>query len=272
MPEDTAHLLSPGRVWHLGGARPVLALHCSLAHAGAWAGLAQTLSGITLTATDQPGHGRAPDWDGHSHLHGLSSGQAISMAEEIGQGAPIDLFGHSFGATIALRIALERPDLVRSLLLIEPVIFAAARAAQSPVWPEFLASHQGFEALVRAGKRQEAAAMFHGFWGNGEPFEAMPEKTRAYLSERIHFIVAQGPALFADNAGLLRYMGLESIGVPVLLVEGARSPLVIDAIHTELARRLPNAQRLAIAGAGHMVTLTHAAELGPKVQAHLAAS
>lgn len=269
MPEDIASSLPPFRVWDRGGARPVLALHCSLAHSGAWAGLAQGLSGVKVTATDQPGHGRAQDWDGTSDLHGLSTRQAVAMAEDLGQGAPIDLFGHSFGATIALRIALERPDLVRSLMLVEPVIFAAARAAEAPVWPGFLASHQEFETLVRKGKRPEATAMFHGFWGNGEPFEAIAVKTRIYLCDRIHFIVAQGPALFGDSAGLLRYHGLESIAAPVLLVEGAESPAVIAAVHAELARRLPNVSRLAIAGAGHMVAITHADELAAAVQTHL---
>ena len=70
MPEDLLTVaMPPHRVWHQGGARPVLALHCSLAHAGAWAGLAAGLHGVTITATDQIGHGRAADWDGVSDLH-----------------------------------------------------------------------------------------------------------------------------------------------------------------------------------------------------------
>jgi lipase len=64
---------APFRVWGEGNARPVLALHCSLAHAGAWSGVAQRLPGVALTAFDQPGHGRAEPWDGQSDLHGLTT-------------------------------------------------------------------------------------------------------------------------------------------------------------------------------------------------------
>ena len=39
---------------------------------------------------------------------------------------PIDVIGHSFGATVALRLAVEQPEKVRSLTLIEPVFFAVA--------------------------------------------------------------------------------------------------------------------------------------------------
>ena len=51
-------------------------------------------------------------------------------------------------------------------------------------------------------------------------FDDLPEAQRDYMLDRIHFIAAQGPSLRDDTGGLLRYMGLESIGVPVLLVEG----------------------------------------------------
>ena len=58
--------------------------------------------------------------------------------------------------------------------------------------------------------------------------------------------------------------------VPVLLIEGADSPPVIDAIHTELARRLPQASRLSVPGAGHMVPITHPQIVAAAIAAHLA--
>lgn len=270
MPEDLQPInLPPFRVWNRGGARPVLALHCSLAHSGAWGGLAEALHGVTITATDQLGHGRAQDWDGAADLHGEVTRSSIAMAESLGDGAAIDLIGHSFGGTVALRIALERPDLVRSLTLVEPVIFAAARAAGDPAYGPFRAEHLAFAGLVRSGLLVEAAATFHSIWGTAGKFADLPAKIQSYMIDRIHFIVAQNPVLLDDAAGLLRYMGLESLGISVLLIDGADSPPIINAVQSELLRRLPMAQRLAVPGAGHMVSITHAGAVAPVVQAHL---
>jgi lipase len=269
MAEDLATMLPPHRHWNRGGDRPVLALHCSLAHAGAWSSLAEALHGVTLTAIDQIGHGRAPDWDVVTDLHTDATRAAITTATELGQGAAIDLVGHSFGATVCLRVALERPDLVRSLTLVEPVLFAAARSAGDPAYPPFRERHLHLAALLQTGQTAEAAADFHGYWGSGEPFDTLPPRMQAYILRRMHLIAAQNPVLLDDTAGLLRDLGLESIGVPVLLVEGAESPPIIDAIHRELARRLTQVIRLSVPGAGHMVPITHAAEVAMAVQAHL---
>ena len=268
MAEDLARFeLPPSRVWARGGARPVLALHCSLAHAGAWAGLAEALQGVTVTAIDQIGHGRAADWDESSDLHAQATAAAVTMAESIGDGGPVDLFGHSFGGTVALRVALERPDLVRSLTLVEPVIFAAAKPDAR--FAAFAAGHGAFADLVRAGKRRQAAELFHSQWGTGDSLADLPERLQSYMVDRIHLIVAQNPYLVDDAAGLLRAGGLESVAVPVLLIDGADSPPVIAAVHEALAARLPQASRLSVAGAAHMVSITHAAAVAVAVQAHL---
>lgn len=270
MAEDLAFNLPPHRTWQRGGDRPVLALHCSLAHAGAWGALAEELDGVALTAIDQIGHGRAPDWDGISDLHADATRAAAAMAAELGQGAPIDLLGHSFGATVCLRLALERPDLVRSLTLVEPVIFAAARAAGNPAYGPFRTRHERLAALLKAGRTRDAAEDFHGYWGTGEPFAELPPRMQGYILDRMHLIAAQNDVLLDDAAGLLRLSGLEGIGVPVLLVEGADSPPVIAAVHDELARRLPHVTRLVVPGAGHMVPITHAAAVQPAMAALLA--
>lgn len=106
------------------GPRAALALHCTLAHSGAWRAVGQALADrLTITALDLPGHGKSSDWTGQGDLHRHCTDVALSVID-----TPVDLIGHSFGATIALRMAVERPDKVRTLTMIEPVFFAAAQA------------------------------------------------------------------------------------------------------------------------------------------------
>lgn len=253
-------------VRRFGSGREALALHCSLAHGGAWAGVAAHLRGVTVVAPDLPGHGRSPDWDGHSDLHTLTTWECLALLPE----APVDLIGHSFGATVALRMALERSEAVRTLTLIEPVLFAAARAADDPAWRQNREALQPFATAIAAGDRMAAAAAFQAVWGVGVPFADMPAPQRDYIAARIHLIGAVDPSLQHDTAGLLAYGRLEALGLPVLLVEGATSPPVIAAIQTELQRRLPQVTRAVVPGAGHMSPLTHPAEVSALIAAHIA--
>lgn len=270
MPVDTLPApLPPTRIFDCGGPRPVLALHCSLAHGGAWSGLASLLRRLTLFAPDQPEHGKGSVWIKSRPLHDQALDESIAVAEFVGEGAAIDLIGHSFGGTLALRMALERPDLVRSLTLVEPVIFAAAGAAGDPAFAPFRARHLEFAALILAGRAEDALRMFHGDWGTGDTLEDLPTRTRAYMQDRIALIEAQNPTLLDDQAGLLRPGGLETIPVPVLLVEGGNSPPIVAAVHGALEARLGRTRRLVVPGAGHMVTITHAGAVAPTLQRHL---
>lgn len=270
MNETTRALATPHLRRFGKGPRPVLALHCSLAHGGVWQPMAEELGEgqITLTAPDMPGHGRSPHW-GTGSMHDLARDWAVDLLEQLGGGAPVDLLGHSFGGTVALRVAVERPDLVRSLTLFEPVMFAAAAAVGDPAAQDWQAKEQQFETRLRSGDREGAAEWFQSLWGTGVALSRMPPSQRAYIVERIDAIPAAADVVRDDRAGLLAPGRLEGLSMPVLLAEGANSPAVIDAICAALAARIPEVQRLVQPGASHMLPITHATQMGAQIRAHL---
>ena len=92
------------------------------------------------------------------------------------------------------------------------------------------------------------------------------------MSDRIHLITAPWPMVLDDSPGLLAPGRLEAIRAPVLLVEGNLSPPIVSAVNAALARRLPRASRMTVPEAGHMLPISHPAQVAPLITAHLAAS
>lgn len=270
-PAATSPAVKVPHLRHFGkGPRQILALHCSLAHGGVWQPMAEELGldEVSVTAPDMPGHGRSPHWLPGS-MHDLARDWAVDLLTKMGGGQPVDLFGHSFGGTVAIRVALERPDLVRSLTLFEPVLFAVALQDGSPEAADWAEKERGFEERINAGDREGAAEWFQSLWGTGVPLSRMPASQRSYIVDRIEAIPAAADVVRDDRVGLLREGRLSGLSVPVLLAEGATSPTVIRAITEGLSRRIPQAERLVQAGAGHMLPITHAADMAPQIRAHL---
>lgn len=248
-----------GFVRHWGqGHQPALLLHCALAHSGAWEGVARALSDrLCLIAPDLVGHGRGPAPDAARDYHDQCTEQVIGHLPD----TPCHLVGHSFGATIALRLALDHPGRVASLTLFEPVLFATARG--QPGWVNHRSTMAGLGPLLGAGKPEAAAALFLSQWGGDLPLEAMPSAQRAYMIERIWVVPASAPSLEEDRATLLPRLG--QLRCPVLLGEGAQSPPVMAEIQSGLAAAIPQARRVTIAGAGHMAPITHPAEVAAEI-------
>lgn len=238
----------------LGEGAPVVMVHCMLARLETLLPLAEAVGGRT-SLFDLPGHGRSPDWDGISDYQA----QAVAMAAACCSG-PAHLIGHSFGATVALRLAVERPDLVDRLTLIEPVYFAAARG--TPEHTAHVASFAPFAAAMAADDHIAAAAHFNGLWG-GQSWDRLPPRTQSYLVDRIPLVAASGPAIEDDPAGITAAL----LDIPVTLIRGADSPSVIGAIHAGLMRHWHNATDHVVAGAGHMLPLTHTAQVAAIIRA-----
>lgn len=228
-----------------GDDRSRLLIHCMLARHETLLPLAAALGGGTLF--DMPGHGQSADWDGKTPYQA----QTASIAAALCNG-PTHLIGHSFGATVALRLAVEYPDLVSHLTLIEPVFFAAAKG--TGVHDHHRKAFRPFVAAMLQGDEVRAAQVFNTLWGE-TPWDMIPPDQQAALVKRIHLVVAGGAEIEEDAEGITSAERLAKVDIPVTLIRGQNTQPVIAAIHARLVERLPHATDHVIAGAGHMLPI-----------------
>lgn len=142
------------RTWYdeRGEGEPLALLHPGGADARAWAPNLDALSArFHLFMPERRGHGRTADVEGPI-TYELMAQDTIAFLERI-VGGPAHLVGCSAGASVALLVALRRPDLARRVVLISGVfhrdgwIPAAIDPDASP--PEVLA--RGYAELSPDG-------------------------------------------------------------------------------------------------------------------------
>lgn len=248
------------------GGPPALFIHCALGRSRDWTRLRAALTTpLRARAFDLPGHGASPAWDGQGDFHSICTAHARDM---LAGDAPAILFGHSFGATVALRLALEQPQAVRALVLIEPVLYSAARG--TPEFDDNARHDAAFAQAMAAGDNHGAARGFLARWGAGSGFDALPAQDQDRLAAMMGLIKATAPAIHDDNAGMLAPGGLEALNRPCLLLHGAASPPVAAAVARGLTARLPDAACVEIPQAGHMLPLTHASAVALAIDGFLA--
>jgi len=231
---------------------PIALIHCKLGKAGNWRRFLDALNTpVSPLLIELPGHGLAPEWDESREY----SDQALELALEEMPNEPVPLIGHSFGAVLALRLAVERPYRVSSLILIEPVFFAAVegRWAHGKVKRDL----SGFEAKMKAGQYATAAKNFHQVWGDGTPWDEIPGEAKSYLTDRIELVPAGNPLLYDDISDVLKPGRLEELDMPVTFIDGGESHPVIAEIITTIGDRIPDAEWITVPKAGHMVPITH---------------
>lgn len=243
-------------VLHDGTGAPALFLHCALAKAQALQGLMACFRDQwAITAPDLPGHGRS-EFDSTQDFQD----QAVATAAELlaQNDRPAHLFGHSFGATVALRLALEHPKMIASLTLYEPVYFSLLAGCAPDAYAREQADSRAFTNAATAGNWPDAARAFLARWSQ-EQFDDLHPQQQAYILKTIPLIVAsQQSIIFPEKGGLILNL-LSTLKLPVLLLKGAKSPPITGQINAVLADKIAGARSAVIPGAGHMGPITHAA-------------
>jgi len=254
-----------------GAGELLVALHCSAASGAQWQRLVEHLGGEFRSITpDQWSCGASDPWPGHRAFS--LAGEAAPILRLIERAAqPVHLVGHSYGGGVALHIARVRPWAVRSLTLIEPSIFHVLRCggeSERALFAEVAEVAQEIAEALASGDYRHGMGRFVDYWNGAGAWTTMPREAWLKLTPRIGKVVLDFRALVEEPAGLADYAALR---VPVLLVQGERSPAPSRRIVELLAAAVPHAQVVRIAGAGHMSPLTHAQPVNEAIAAHLRA-
>jgi pimeloyl-ACP methyl ester carboxylesterase len=153
--------------------------------------LSPLAAGLRVLAIDQRGHGEttlAADPAGRRSWRDLRD-DLIGLLDVL-DGPPVVLAGHSMGGTVSLLAAAERPDRVKGLLLLDPVImpWLATLYAKAPWTSGRLWKHM---PLVQSALRRRAVfdsreAVFAAYKGRGA-FKTWPETMLAdYVAGGFH--------------------------------------------------------------------------------------
>jgi pimeloyl-ACP methyl ester carboxylesterase len=169
--------------------------------------------------------------------------------------APAHIVGSSYGAYTALVLALEHPELVRSVVLGEPPIMPLLNRT-----PEGDALRRNYFARVldparAAFSRRDSVAALRAFVDgeSGTPgrFDRLPAPARARMLGRAFELRHEMLTNREEYMPPLACANLGTLHTGVLLVSGDRSAPVFHAITAELARCLQNDSTATIPGADH---------------------
>lgn len=221
----------------------------------------------------------APANLGYPPLEPLPRGQQVTVHDDVAhllKGLPpsgdLHVVAHSYGGLVALKAAKSLGARVKSMFLVEPVMFGAIWQDEDadPDGKKQLAElfqHPWFLSDESKGGTDPWLELFIDYWNRPGSWQRLPDLMK-------HHNLAMGWKMFCEVRSVFRdsgtYEELAPPKVPVSLVVGERSPLGSREVIRALARRNSHARVVELAGTGHMAPLTHPQKVAEALAQHLA--
>jgi pimeloyl-ACP methyl ester carboxylesterase len=251
---------------------PVVLLHCSGSSGAQWRALAAKLAHrYRVLAPDLIGYGEAAAWSGSGKFS--LAREAAPIRSVLGRlNGPVHLVGHSYGGAVALHIARTRPELVKSLTLIEPSAFHLLRngdATDLAALREITDVAADASAALAVGDYSGGFGRFVDYWSGPGSWAEMSRQKRAAFAPQLAKVVLDFHALLREPAELEDVCDIE---LPTLLVQGGCTALPSRAVCARLRVALPDASFRVVQGAGHMLPITHRDQVNALVAAHIEAN
>jgi pimeloyl-ACP methyl ester carboxylesterase len=135
---------------------------------------------------------------------------------------PAHVVGHSIGGAIALQLARRHPELVRTLILIEPAVIGVLGSLpdDDPVSKEAHGIRAAMKDAFASGDAERIVRTYAAHVAPGEFEKASPEIRQMLLANVPAFQLdntSRCPPFTCDDA--------ERVGLPALVVSGGRSPM-----------------------------------------------
>jgi pimeloyl-ACP methyl ester carboxylesterase len=229
-----------------GDGVPVLLIHPSGATASTWGGVVAELAAHGQVITyDRRGYART----GGEPVRSIAAHTADTAAllDELGVSAAV-VVGTSVGGTIAIDLARQRPDLVRTVVSHE----SPWHVTRQPPTRRELVALLTMSWLSRRHRYPEAAAAFlrfaYGYRGGGSAWDRFPDEWRQVVADNALASLADIRIAIADypTAGQLA-----AVTAPVVCSHGSRCPAKMVRVTRRLAAAIPSATVQEVEGAGH---------------------
>jgi pimeloyl-ACP methyl ester carboxylesterase len=250
-----------------GAGPPLVCVHGSWDDHHSWDTVAARLRDrFTVLVYDRRGHSASTAPPGQGRI-GEDVDDVAALVEHLGM-APAHVVGHSYGASVAILVAVSRPGVVSSLVAHEPPLFALL-ANDDQLRP--LAERAG-ELMRRAAELLEAGKVEGGTRLFVDEVAFGPGSWRGLLTEdaRRTMVANAGTWLdqFRDRDRLaVDVTPLAAFPGRITLTTGSDSLPAYPAVVTKIGHLLPSAQVVTIEGAGHGAPLSHPAEFAAVVAA-----
>jgi pimeloyl-ACP methyl ester carboxylesterase len=249
---------------HGGSGRPFVLVHGFTGSSADFGHVVHRFTDMRRVITlDLPGHGASPRLDEYS-FRALSNVVIDFLREVIGEG--VDLLGHSMGGRIVLPVAFERPESVRSLVLMDTWGDDVDRSSD-PRMSDFSAIFElADEDAVHAWEGYIDPPSVEG----GLIEERLPAEWRDVRDDMVSDRLAAvqlGRLVFGRQVSLLR--DATTIACPTTVMVGEHDRAYLGPSE-RLASHIPGAREIVIGDAYHSPQLTHADEWTRAVREHLA--
>jgi pimeloyl-ACP methyl ester carboxylesterase len=196
---------------------------------------------------------------------------ALHVLTQLPASGQLNLVAHSYGGLVALELLPVLGARVRSVFLLEPVLFGAlmkdetADSAALARVKSFIAN-DWFLSDDEKGGTEPWLESFVDYWNRPGSWARLPEMMREH-SFQVGWKMYQEVRSAFFEARTFEERPLPNI--PVTLVMGERSPLEAREMVKSYARRHPWARTVELSGTGHMAPVTHPAKMHEALAKHL---
>jgi pimeloyl-ACP methyl ester carboxylesterase len=159
---------------------------------------------------------------------------------------PVHLVGHSLGGSVAVRVAISRPEFVRSLALLD------ATADEDPIWERVLFRGLSYAVELFGLSVVEKRLMKTMF---GQSFLNDPARAGEREEARRQFLSTSRTAIGRAIRGWLRSPAvideLPRVKAPTLVIAGAEDAALNPDRSRQTAEAIPRCRFLLLPGCGH---------------------
>lgn len=236
-----------------GAGEPVILLHGGQGDYRAWPSLMKALAPRYRVIS----YSRRYHWPNANPLTATNHSALIDADDLAGFMTALNLrsahlVGTSYGAFTALALAIAHPEMVRSMVLAEPPILQWIKDTTrgAVLYRERVANvHEPAKKAFAAGDDEAAMRLLIDTFDGPGTFDRLPAERRASIIQNAKFfkVLYSSSNPFPD----LSKDSVRRLKMPILIVKGANTDELHQAVTEELGRVLFRAHRVTIPNAGH---------------------